>query len=963
MSEWYGESCGLDWGEPVSGTVPADAYDLYYHFDGVSVTTVAGNSFTIGSYYTGWFLEETDVAVVSWVLELGAATAGTFHLHSGLDPDWNYSAAVCTEDLGEHTVSGGQTFVSPPTSITTADLLAEMEEPTLLFEQIAGSSQIIQVKMRVWPVGGPRGAWTEAPEPTTTYAFAAVYKRLGDGYITGNGGMTTAELVWDEHGYDDASAISQGRAQTDLASENGSAREWQYAGETIASSQSSTNTTPYFNTGTLAHGYRGSTQISDAPGLLWAHPENHVSPVLPDSSGYDPREIYDEDNNTSWVTTLDGSPVVGQFAGWTGDLLFSYTGFWSSRFPDEMIYPTAPAVLAQSPGSESDVGAWTGARWQGTYRFVVGGAQTAISSGTPDIYGQYWHPTPIPIFGGEMVWLTARPPGITNVAVPDPDFYPFAILDGNTGTNMYDYAVHAQAGVKAGPNGLRYNISFEPLLYFEPALDWEEAEEPFLGSSSADTGEYVYEGDVGTGVAPPILWFVYQKWGFLGQHFVAYGEGLGDNQPELNGKFYLGPGTITAYPSLGDSQPTLVEWAFYPAGPNAYDGSQVMFPGTSVAPPVVDVEHQIIEFIVPTSITLTEPTEFHIYVINDNGMSNALSLMLYPMIDLDMESGEPILMTITAGMGEHGLDLPAEGPTLMLASVGDPIPTLEQRYSLIEFPYALTGRVPERAPIYLTSAEPAFELTGGAPSTGLDDPVNVALPMALRYRPLDSKITARPDLGTGMSVWDSNESSSMDWKFNVASAPYVDADNVISSRNGELVRPAMVFPGDAWAETTASFAAGPRLTVLMAVTIYPDPQPRSFILSSFISGAPDPDTFPFGVYIEGDQVSFVVGTKHQVVRIASGYLGQRPVIIGVSMSAEAMRMAVVSDKASIVQVTHLPLTASGFRLYLGRNNDAGNLQMATMDVLDLGVDHVTPAGPDRFWSIINRLDGIYGVMK
>jgi hypothetical protein len=99
------------------------------------------------------------------------------------------------------------------------------------------------------------------------------------------------------------------------------------------------------------------------------------------------------------------------------------------------------------------------------------------------------------------------------------------------------------------------------------------------------------------------------------------------------------------------------------------------------------------------------------------------------------------------------------------------------------------------------------------------------------------------------------------------------------------------------------------------------------------------------------------------VRIARGYIGQRPIIVGLSMSSSLMQMAVVSDKATISQLSHPPLNSGGFKLYLGRCNDAGNLQMATMDILDMGVDNVTPPASPRLWSIINRLDGIYGVMK
>jgi hypothetical protein len=480
-------------------------------------------------------------------------------------------------------------------------------------------------------------------------------------------------------------------------------------------------------------------------------------------------------------------------------------------------------------------------------------------------------------------------------------------------------------------------------------------------TSVADTGEYSYMGDVGVGGVPPVLWFVYQKWGFLGQHFVAYGHGLGDTQPELNGRLYFGVGPPSTYPVAGEFRPPLAEWALYPAGPNAYDGSQVQFPGTSVAAPKVDTEHQIVEFVVPVDLPLLEPTEYHLYVVNDHGTSNALSLLLYPMIDVDMEAAEPLLLTVTGAMGVFDTPETFEGPALFDAS--PLLSVLPQNYSRISAPWVLTSRVPERAPTYLTQAKAAFSLTGGAPATGLDDPVTVALSVPLRYRPLDSKVASRPDLGTGMSAWNSNESSSMDWKWNYLYAPYVDAENVVSSRNGSIVRPAMAFDGKAWAETTASFPTGPKMVFAMAVTIFPDPQARSFLLSSFVSGAVDPDSFPIQIYVEGDQLSLVVGTKIQTTKIAPGYIGRRPVIIAFTINDSELTYVVASDKATMRTMTHPKMTAGGLRLYLGRNNNAAQMQLATMDVLDLGIDHTAAATVTRLWSIVNRLDGIYGVMK
>ena len=466
-----------------------------------------------------------------------------------------------------------------------------------------------------------------------------------------------------------------------------------------------------------------------------------------------------------------------------------------------------------------------------------------------------------------------------------------------------------------------------------------------------DAGEYVYEGDVGAGAAAPVLWVLYKPWAFLGNHIVVYGQGLGNTQGELHGVLKLGPGLD--FPLTADVTPTIISWTLNAAGSHAYDGTGVVFPGTEAAPPRVDVEVQTIEFVVPPGMTLDAPTEMHVYVTNDHGQSNALSLMLYPLVDVDMQSAAPLLSTMSRAM------------SVWTPPIED---VIEQHYSLLPAPFALTSPIPERPPLFLTNAAPDFALTGGSPTTGLDDPVDVTLPLLLRYRPLDSKIEPRPDLGTGVSAWNSNEGSSMDWRFFTASGPYVDDTTTVASRNGELVRPAMVFPGTAWAETTNAFAAGPRFTIAMAVTVYPDAIAQSYLLSGYAPGA-DPDAFDLRCYVEGDNLVVWLGTGSGgrpvfTKKIAPGYIGQRPIILALTLDPTTMRIGLVSDRPVITTLAHKETIGAGYKLYLGRSNesDVASMRMATMDVLDLGLD-TTFCGIERFWAVVNRLDAAYGVAR
>jgi hypothetical protein len=921
MSGWYGESYSLDWGKVIAGSAWTDIYDVRLHYYKPDHHVfAAGDSVIIGSYADpdDWnaFVAYAEPIETRWVIEVRGGS-GTLRLHAGVDPNWDYdNTALATQDLGVFAVAGPSTIVSPPLTVVDHSGLAAQNDAVIVWvECLTGSVDVKQVKMRVWPTAGVAGAWVDGPTWTQSRSasiLGMVSGKFASSFDTPFTGMPVEVPA----------TAAQAHAMDNLQAQSGVdvvAWGFNYGGHGSVG----VSTIPFADGGTGEVVYYGaSATYQDGIAYLSASEPLQFTPAPGVAGGVDPNEIALE--GTVRSSAADPSQPRATFTGWTGSITGTHQG--------EDGFGVVSFITLTGPPPFVSVAQL----FQKVWVYETGGAGATVpANGSASI----------PVFGGRDIAITARP----------------SFWESWLSTGLEDGGGGAQVTTSSG--SVSYTVAYSGYQYFDPLAIGAAVE--LFGDSTPNAGEYVYEGDVGAGGVPPILWFNYKKWGFLGQHFVAYGQGLGATQPALDGKFYLGPGDT--YPVPADFRPPLVAWQLNAASDHAYDGSGVIFPGTDIAPPRVDSEVQTIEFIVPSDLVLTAPTEYHVYVVNVNGTSNALPFMLYPMVDVDMDGGEPLLMTAAAGMGEHGLDIPEDTPAFF-ASVSAaisavPVPYLKQRYSRMQVPYQLTGRVPERAPAYLTSAQPAFTLTGGRLTNGLDDPVSVKLPMALRYRPLESKITARPDLGTDVSVWQSNESSPMDWRFNNATAPFVDTVNEISSRNGDLLRPAMVFAGNAWAESTTSFPAGPKVSVVMAVTVYPDAQARSYLLSSFVSGAPDPDAFPFGVYIEGDKIFFEVGVKQQVVRIARGYIGQRPIIVGLSMSSSLMQMAVVSDKATISQLSHPPLNSGGFKLYLGRCNDAGNLQMATMDILDMGVDNVTPPASPRLWSIINRLDGIYGVMK
>ena len=276
-------------------------------------------------------------------------------------------------------------------------------------------------------------------------------------------------------------------------------------------------------------------------------------------------------------------------------------------------------------------------------------------------------------------------------------------------------------------------------------------------ASDSGAGEYMFSNVVLFTEPPPTpsLWFVYKRSGFAGNTFTVYGFGLGATKAELGAKLWLELGSVAGGTfEVSRFEPETVTWRNNPDLVHAYDGTGVIFPGSNVAVPNVDMECQVIEFVVPATLDILGPTAYNLYVTTRYGQSNRLDLMVYKQADFSMGVDEPLLGTNTVGLGTYSPKewpadgtVPPDGYFIGLPGPDGVIPgvagfnynVLVQRYSRVVTSYVLTGRIPERPPTYLTEAKPAFALTGGAATTALDDPVTVALPLPLRYRPLDSK--------------------------------------------------------------------------------------------------------------------------------------------------------------------------------------------------------------------------------
>lgn len=169
-------------------------------------TDVESRTLAAGDEWRAWvspgaatYLDDpaTD-AVVSWVLEVLSGTV-TLTAGEGYEPTGSDETALPTRTLGTYTVTGPATLVIP-SEFTVPEVYSGaahgFDSMMLHVSASSGSAVVQQVKMRVWPPGGPVGGWSDVkPSWSTTPGppgfHTAVITASGEG-ITGD-----PESAWD----------------------------------------------------------------------------------------------------------------------------------------------------------------------------------------------------------------------------------------------------------------------------------------------------------------------------------------------------------------------------------------------------------------------------------------------------------------------------------------------------------------------------------------------------------------------------------------------------------------------------------------------------------------------------------------------------------------------------------------------------------------------------------------------
>lgn len=208
----------LDAANPIVGPRPADHFPLAYRGDGPPVTFHAGDQFLTGfTPYTPEEFDDASVVEAFFTIEHLSGSA-TIRLHAGWDPDFDVTnAALATASMGDHLLAGdGITAVQVPI-FDLARFVSYDDELVVLVEVLTGSIEVRQIRLRVWPPGGPAGAWVTMPGFEHEYATALRSVELdappggylGSGFIEG----TTAGA------YDAAAAALVARDKVPMVTE------------------------------------------------------------------------------------------------------------------------------------------------------------------------------------------------------------------------------------------------------------------------------------------------------------------------------------------------------------------------------------------------------------------------------------------------------------------------------------------------------------------------------------------------------------------------------------------------------------------------------------------------------------------------------------------------------------------------------------------------------------------------
>lgn len=215
---FWGESVPVQIAVNIAGTPLGDTYDAVIATRGTNSGATDHAPMVAGSAFSAWmdptmrYLLDGDTPTITWVIEV-LAGAGTLHLHDGRSSAGDTPTGLPPNDLGTRTVTGPGTYLWPSTS-TVDDLLGDdYSRPWVQLQCTSGAVDVQQVKLRVWPAGGPLGGLdghVDATTPTWDAASRARYEWQYSDTVSGSDYDSTWYAAWAAMQSDAATHPAQG---------------------------------------------------------------------------------------------------------------------------------------------------------------------------------------------------------------------------------------------------------------------------------------------------------------------------------------------------------------------------------------------------------------------------------------------------------------------------------------------------------------------------------------------------------------------------------------------------------------------------------------------------------------------------------------------------------------------------------------------------------------------------------
>lgn len=468
-----------------------------------------------------------------------------------------------------------------------------------------------------------------------------------------------------------------------------------------------------------------------------------------------------------------------------------------------------------------------------------------------------------------------------------------------------------------------------------------------------------FHKDVTTSSVQPSLWFSNLSVVPAGSEVTIYGRGLHDLSWSMwtsrSGWFPVAdsPAAVTVPATLGPDD----------------DASAIISPA---ADPAINIAHEHLTVTMPALAPGAPPAAYAVRASGPGGEDVLHWIRTTPPLQGDLDL-PPLLMNsnLSVKLRQKGLT---------------PGGYIEQRESAFDEPrVVIRDGIPRGRADFMVNARSVVQLMTTSSDMGrIQDPAEIDTHGLHRWYPHSQYLYSRPTDGPTKMWWQSVDGE-RNLAYDTDTGPYIDPVTEFETVDPDIdiVAPAMVMPYRGYMDATRAFGNVrldngwllPSYTMIMVVLLGPDPSPeyrevvtgqpeklssmqaRLMTTTSETSGSVHPE-----VRYSNRQIVAIAGRARARFNVDWGFLGQRPVIVGLTISGAWQRGAVRP-------YTRLTYVGKGMN---ARSISQGPFAFGAMARLGSPIEHTDfrvldfLAGPrlgkPAEDQLINQLDAIYGVV-